>query len=110
MADPVDPQAFLNLCDMSIDNMYELEALGELLEQKGLITKQEVIDLAKALKQKANPRVETQKFTDVENAVIEQIMNVILQQGLTAQHAKSLLERTILLLDWGEKAAPKTMH
>ncbi len=110
MADPVDPQAFLNLCDMSIDNMYELEALGELLEQKGLITKQEVIDLATSLKQKANPRAETQKFTDVENAVIEQIMDVILQQGLTAQQAKALLERTILLLDWGEKAAPKTMH
>jgi hypothetical protein len=26
MPDPIDPQAFLNLCDMSIDSMYELAA------------------------------------------------------------------------------------
>ncbi|TFG62422.1 MAG: hypothetical protein E4H32_05935 [Nitrospirales bacterium] len=34
MPDPVNPKAFLNLCEMAIDNMYELEAIGELLEQK----------------------------------------------------------------------------
>ena len=51
MPDPIDPQAFLNLCDMSIDSMYELAALGELLEQKGLITKQEILSLAQQLKQ-----------------------------------------------------------
>ena len=32
MPDPKDRQAFLNLCEMAIDNMYELEALGELGE------------------------------------------------------------------------------
>ena len=47
MSDAVDPQAFRNLCDMSIDNMYELEAIGELLENKGLMTKQEILTLAK---------------------------------------------------------------
>ena len=53
MPDPVDLKAFRNLCDMSIENMYELEAIGELLEQKGLLTKQEILDLAKDLKQKS---------------------------------------------------------
>jgi len=55
MPDPIDSQAFLKLCEMSIDNMYELEALGALLEQKGLITKQEIIDLVPSLKQKTPP-------------------------------------------------------
>ncbi len=53
MSDAVDPQAFLNLCDMSIDSMYELDAIGELLEKKGLITKQEILALAKDLKQQS---------------------------------------------------------
>jgi hypothetical protein len=39
MPDSKDGQAFLNLCEMTIDNMYELEAIGELLEQKSLLTK-----------------------------------------------------------------------
>jgi len=30
MSDPNDRQAFLNLCDMAINNMYELEAIGVL--------------------------------------------------------------------------------
>jgi len=35
MPDTKDREAFINLCEMAIDNMYELEAIGELLEQKG---------------------------------------------------------------------------
>jgi hypothetical protein len=111
MPDPIDPQAFLNLCDMSIDNMYELEALGELLENKGLITKQEVLTLAKKLKRKNPPAEPTdptqQRFTAQENAAIEEIMEVILRHGLSADHAKVLLGRTIQLLEWGKQAAHK---
>ncbi len=108
MPDPIDPQAFLNLCDMSIDSMYELSALGELLEQKGLITKQEILTLAQQLKQKADSTHPTdlsqQPFTAQENAVIEQLMEVIERHGLSADHAKELLGRTIQLLEWGKKA------
>ena len=114
MPDPIDPQAFLKLCEMSIDNMYELEALGELLEEKGFLHKQEILDRAKSLKEQAHSHEQvpaaSQPFTERENAVIEQIMDVILQSGLSADQAKSLLERTITLLKWGEKAAPKTTH
>jgi hypothetical protein len=113
MPDPVAPQAFLKLCEMSIDNMYELEALGELLEEKWLINKQEIIDRAKFLKEQTHqsmPSPEAQPFTDTENVVIERIMEVILQSGLSSSQAKALLERTITLPEWGEKAAPKTTH
>jgi hypothetical protein len=48
--------------------------------------------------------------TDAENAVIEQVMAVILQHGLSADHATSLLGRTIQLLVWGKPSAPNTMH
>ncbi len=86
MPDPVGPQAFLNLVEMSIDSIYELEAIGELLEQKGAMTKDEIIALAKELKRKTpptEPRTAAtnntspqQRFTDPP--VIEEIMAVIL--------------------------------
>ena len=116
MPDPVDPKAFLTLVEMSIDSMYELAALGELLEQKGVMTKEEIITLAKELKRKtpptdsrtaATPNPSQQRFTETENAVIEEIMAVILQHGLSADQAKILLGRTIQLLEWGKQAAHK---
>ena len=89
--------------------MYELAALGELLEKKGLLTKQEILTLATALKQKASSPSPTnpssQRFTPKENAVIEEIMAVILQHGLSADQATTLLGRTIQLLEWGKQAA-----
>ena len=109
MPDPVDPKAFLTLVELAIGNMYELEALGELLELKGLITKQEILDLATELKRKPPPAEQTdpsqQPFTPQENAVIEELMAVILQHGLSADHAKMLLGRIIQLLEWGKDAA-----
>jgi hypothetical protein len=73
-----------------------------------------LFDLAKSLKQNAQSEkqapAEAQPFTERENAVIEHIMDVILQSGLSSHQAKTLLERTITLLEWGEKTAPKTTH
>ena len=108
MPDPKDHQAFLNLCEIAIDNMYELEALEELLEQKGVMTKDECIALAKELKRKTPPTEShtsattdtppLQRFTAQESAVIEEIMEVILRHKLTADQATALQSRTIQLL------------
>jgi hypothetical protein len=118
MSDPVDPQAFVTLVEMAIDNMYELEAIGELLEQKGVMTKAEIIALAKELKRKtppAEPRTAATTdtppqlhFTDTDNAVIEEIMAVILQHGLSAGQATTLLGRIIQLLEWGKLSTHET--
>ena len=114
MSDPVDPQGYLNLVEMTIDSMYELEAIGELLQRRGVLTKAEIIALAKDLKRKTPPtesRTATTidipsqpRFTETDNAVIEEIMAVILQHGLSADQAKALLGRTIQLLEWGKLA------
>lgn len=118
MSDPVEPQGYLNLVEMTIDNMYELEAIGELLEQRGVMTKDEIITLAKELKRKTPPTesatantidIPSQpRFTDTDNAVIEEIMAVILQHGLSADQATTLLGRTIQLLEWGKQATHET--
>jgi len=114
MPDPVDPKAFLTLVELAIANMYEVEAIGELLEQKGVLTKDEIIALAKELRRK-NPQTKPptssttaplqQRFTETDNAVIEELMAVILQHGLSADHATTLLGRTIQLLELGKQAA-----
>ena len=111
MSDAVDPKAFRNLCDMTIDNMYELAAIGDLLENKGLMTKQEILTLAKDLKQKSitpdpssTSQLDEHRFTETENAVIEELMAVILRHKLSADHAQTLLGRTIQLLEWGKQA------
>ena len=51
--------------------------------------------------------VPTTPRTDADNAVIEQLMEVILRHKLSADHAKILLGRTIQLLEWGKQSASK---
>jgi hypothetical protein len=56
---------------MTIDNMYELEAIGELLEQKGLLTKKEILALAQDLKRQTPPAdPSVQRFTAKDNVVM----------------------------------------
>ena len=112
MPDPVDPKAFLTLDELAIANMYELEAIGELLEQRGVMTKAEIIALAKDLKRKTpptEPRTATTidipsqpRFTDTDNAVIEEIMAVILQHGLSADQAQPAVRPDHPALGMGE--------
>jgi len=115
MPDPIDPKTFLNLVEMTIHSMYELEANGEFLEQRMVMTKDEIIASAKDLKRK-NPSTESRKattitippqlrFTDTDNTVIEEIMAVILQHGRSADQATARLGRAIQLLEWGKQAA-----
>jgi hypothetical protein len=78
-------------------------------------TQAEIITLAKDLKRKIPPTESRtaittdippqQRFTDTNNAVIEEIMAVILQHGLSADQATTLLGRTIQLLEGGKLAA-----
>lgn len=51
-----------------------------------------------------NYRPSQQRFTAQENAIIEQLMEVILQHGLSADQATTLLGRTIQLLEWGRQS------
>jgi hypothetical protein len=63
------------------------------------MTKEEIIALAKDLKRKtpptesrtaSTPDPSPQRFTDTDNAVIEELMEVIERHGLSADHAKTL--------------------
>ncbi len=45
MAEKLDPKEIVTLEELAISNMWETSALVELLERKGILTKQEVLDM-----------------------------------------------------------------
>ncbi len=45
MAEKLDPKEIVTLEELAISNMWETSALVELLERKGVLTRQEVLDM-----------------------------------------------------------------
>ncbi len=52
MAHPLDPNALVTLEELAISNMWETSALVEVLEGKGILTKQEVLAMIQELRQR----------------------------------------------------------
>ena len=52
MAKKLDPKELVTFKELLMSNMYEQEALINILERKGIITKQEVLEEIKSLKEK----------------------------------------------------------
>ncbi len=62
-AEPLRPNDLVTLDELALSNMWETSALVELLERKGILTKQEVLDMIKELRLReptANPPRRTQ--------------------------------------------------
>ncbi len=51
-AKPLDPNDLVPLEELAISNMWEIAALVELLERKGILTKQEVLAMIQELRQR----------------------------------------------------------
>ena len=52
MAEPLDPTNLVTLEELAISTMWEVGALIELLHEKGLVTKQELLDKITDLRRK----------------------------------------------------------
>ncbi len=52
MAKQLDPKEVLTLEELAISTMWETSALVELLERKGILTKQEVLAMIQELRQR----------------------------------------------------------
>jgi hypothetical protein len=117
MAEKLDPKEIVTPEEVAISNMWEIAALVELLDRKGLITKQEVLDMIQELRRKnptavppPEPFPEPYLLTEAENALIDRIFELINATGLTAHQAKNLLARVRRLIDLGERLGDKTTH
>ncbi len=90
-------------------NMWALEALVELLERKGLCTKQEVHDLISELRTRhgeLNGKVivpELPANTKEEQYLIDHMLTVIEAVGLQPAESKELLRRVSLIIDHRER-------
>ncbi len=51
MAEKLDPKEIVTLEELAISSMWETSALVELLERKGILTKQEVLAMIQELRQ-----------------------------------------------------------
>ena len=52
MANPLGPNDLVTLDDLAISNRWETSAVVELLERKGVLTKQEVLAMIQELRQR----------------------------------------------------------
>ncbi len=124
MASPLDPNDLVTLEELTISNMWEVAALIEVLEKKGVMKKQDILDAIRELRQK-NPKARTplecddepqQAFpepyllTETHEALITKIMELMNESKLTAHQAKALLHRCVQLVELGEHLGRKTTH
>ncbi len=50
MAEKLDPKELVTIKELAISNMWETSALVELLERKGILTRQEVLEMIQELR------------------------------------------------------------
>ena len=101
----------------TISNMWEIAAIVEVLERKGLCTKQDLHTIIDELRKK-NPRAripetafpEPYLLTETENTIIDDILELLNKHGLTSHQSQSLLERLGRIIEMGQRVAKGTTH
>ena len=89
----------------------------ELLEQKGLCSKQDLHSIIDELRRK-NPRAripetafpEPYVLTETENTIIDDILALLNKNGLTSHQSMHLLERLGRIIEMGQRVAKGTTH
>jgi hypothetical protein len=109
----------MSLEEATISNMWEIAAIVEVLERKGLCTKQDLYDIITEFRRK-NPRAsipetafpEPYLLTETENTIIDDILALLNKHGLTSHQSQNLLERLGRIIEMGSKwrRARRTDH
>lgn len=117
MSDQRPKRQAMSLEEATISNMWEIAAIVEVLERKGVCTKQDLFDIIGEFRKK-NPRAkipetafpEPYLLTETENKIIDDILALLNQNGLTAHQSLSLLERLGGIIEMGQRLAKETTH
>ena len=107
----------MSIEEATISNMWEIAALVEVLERKGLCTKRDLLEIITELRKKS-PRAripetafpEPYLLTETENRIIDEILALLNTNGLTSHQSLSLLERLGGILEMGQRLAKPTTH
>ncbi len=62
MAEKLDPKELVTLEELAISTMWETSALVELLERKGILTRQDVLDMIQELRQREPTAIPPRRF------------------------------------------------
>jgi hypothetical protein len=97
--------------------MWEIAAIVEVLERKGLCTKQGLYDIITEFRRK-NPRLKIPKtafpepylLSETENKIIDDILAVLNKSGLTSQQSLNLLDQLGRIIEMGQRLAKGTTH
>ena len=106
MAKQLDTHDLVTFQDLTLSNMWEVAAVIEVLEKKELLTKKEILDAIRELRQK-NPKArisleiegdpqqqafpEPYLLTETHEVLITRIMELMNESKLNAHQAKALL-------------------
>ncbi|MCS6293367.1 MAG: hypothetical protein H8J66_09875 [Nitrospira sp.] len=107
----------MSLEEATISNMWEIAALVEVLERKGLCRKQDLFDIIAEFRKK-NPRAripetafpEPYVLTETENKIIDDMLALLNNNGLTAHQSLNLLERLGRIIEIGQRLSKDTTH
>ena len=117
MSDNHPTRETMSLDEATISNMWEIAAIVELLEQKGLCTKQDLHAIIDELRKK-NPRAripetafpEPYLLTETENTIIDDMLELLNKHGLTSHQSMNMLERLGKINEMGQRVAKGTTH
>jgi hypothetical protein len=107
----------MSIKEMMISHTWEIAAIVEVLEGKGLCTKQDLYDITTELRRK-KPRANMPKTTfpepylrtDTENKIVDDILELLNKKGLTSHQSLSLLERLWLIIEMAQRVAKGGTH
>jgi len=107
----------MSLEEATISNMWEIAAIVEVLERKGLCTKHDLFDIITEFRNKS-PRSsipetafpEPYLLTEMENKIIDDMLGLLNKHGLTSHQSQNLLERLGRIIEMGQRLAKGTTH
>jgi hypothetical protein len=95
-------------------NIWEIAAIVEVLERKGLCTKQDLYDIAWFRRKKPRAGIPETTFpepyllTETENKIIDDILKLLNKHGLTSHQSMNLLKRLERIIEMGQQVAKET--
>ena len=100
----------MSIEEAAVSNMWEIAAIVEVLERKGLCTKQDLYDIIAEFRRK-NPRAkipetafpEPYVLTETESKIIDDILALLNKHGLTSHQSLNLLERLGGIIEMGQR-------
>lgn len=107
----------MSLEEATISNMWEIAAIVEVLERKGLCTKQDLYDIIGELRNKT-PRARIPEtvfpspyvLSETENQVIDDILAVLNKHGMDSKQSLELLEQIGRIIEIGARMTRGTTH